>query len=288
MKLKSVFVFSVVVLTGCFTQAQDAAKSISGIVTTRLVTPDDKTVAFILTNPGQPTVPVLASGADETALVPRNQITFSGKAADGVFGAGVQATAGSVSVTDTNQPFKSQPVGVAMFKDATALADDYVQLTNVTFVGEKFDPSGTAMVKSDDGSMVTLLVSKSAAGRATPKEATDIFGVVVKNGGEWRLVAARFLPVNRKDLLALATKDTCITCHNPDTKIVGPAYRDVAASYRNDPDAAAKIITQMQNGGSGKWGAVPMPALKATVPADDMPKLAGWILGYRWDTILAE
>ena len=187
MKLKSVFVFSVVVLTGCFTQAQDAAKSISGIVTTRLVTPDDKTVAFILTNPGQPTVPVLASGADETALVPRNQITFSGKAADGVFGAGVQATAGSVSVTDTNQPFKSQPVGAAMFKDATALADDYVQLTNVTFVGEKFDPSGTAMVKSDDGSMVTLLVSKSAAGRATPKEATDIFGVVVKNGGEWRL-----------------------------------------------------------------------------------------------------
>jgi cytochrome c551/c552 len=288
MKLKSVFVFSVVVLTGCFTQAQDAAKSISGIVTTRLVTPDDKTVAFILTNPGQPTVPVLASGADETALVPRNQITFSGKAADGVFGAGVQATAGSVSVTDTNQPFKSQPVGVAMFKDATALADDYVQLTNVTFVGEKFDPSGTAMVKSDDGSMVTLLVSKSAAGRATPKEATDIFGVVVKNGGEWRLVAARFLPVNRKDLLALATKDTCISCHNPDTKLVGPAYRDVAASYRNDPDAVNKIIAQMQNGGTGKWGAVPMPPLKTTVPPDDMPKLANWILGYRWDAILAE
>ena len=288
MKLKSVFVFSVVVLTGCFTQAQDAAKSISGIVTTRLVTPDDKLVAFILTNPGQPTVPVLASGADATALVPRNQITLSGKAADGAFGAGVQATAGSVSVTDTNQPFKSQPVGAATFKDATDLAYDYVQLTNVTFVGEKFDASGTAMVKSDDGSMVSLLVSKSAAGRATPKDTTDIFGVVVKNGGEWRLVAARFLPVNRRDAQALATKDTCLTCHNPDTKLVGPAYRDVAASYRNDPDAVNKIIAQMQNGGTGKWGAVPMPPLKTTVPPDDMPKLANWILGYRWDAILAE
>lgn len=287
MKFKSVLVFSFGVLVGSLAEAQDAAKSISGIVTTRLVT-HDKTVAFILTNPGQPTVPVLASGADATALTPRNQITLSGKAADGAFGAEVQATAGSVSVTATNQPFKSQPVAAATFKDAMALADDYVQLTNVTFVGEKFDDSGTAMVKADDGSMVTLLVSKSAAGRATPKEPTDIFGVVVKNGGEWRLVAARFLPVNRKDLLALATKDTCISCHNPDTKVVGPAYRDVAASYRNDPDAAGKIITQMQNGGSGKWGAVPMPALKATVPADDMPKLAGWILGYSWDTILAE
>ena len=216
------------------------------------------------------------------------QITLSGKAADGAFGAGVQATAGSVWVTDTNQPFKSQPVGAATFKDATDLAYDYVQLTNVTFVGEKFDASGTAMVKSDDGSMVTLLVSKSAAGRATPKEPTDIFGVVVKNGGEWRLVAARFLPVNRKDLLALATKDTCISCHNPDTKLVGPAYRDVAASYRNDPDAVNKIIAQMQNGGTGKWGAVPMPPLKTTVPPDDMPKLANWILSYRWDAILAE
>jgi hypothetical protein len=46
------------------------------------------------------------------------------------------------------------------------------------------------MVKAEDGSMVTLLVSKSAAGRATPKDATDIFGVVVKNGGEWRLMFA--------------------------------------------------------------------------------------------------
>jgi cytochrome c len=288
MKLKSILVFGIMVLTGGLTPAQNMAKSISGIVTTRLVTPDDRAVVFLLTNPGAPTVPVFASGADAAALVPRNQITLSGAAASGAFGAGVQVTAGSVSVTDTNQPFKSQTIGAANFKDAQAWADVYVQLTNVTFTGDKFDASGTAMVKAGDGAMVTLLVSKGAFGRTTPRDATDVFGVVVRNSGEWRLVAARFLPVNRKDLLALATKDTCITCHNPDTKIVGPAYRDVAASYRNDPDAAAKIITQMQNGGSGKWGAVPMPALKATVPADDMPKLAGWILGYRWDTILAE
>jgi len=288
MKLISAFVFSVVVLTGGLTQAQDAAKSISGIVTTRIVTPDNQTVAFILITPGEPTVPVLASGPDVTALLPRNQIKLSGKAATGPFGAGVQATGGSVSVTDTNQPFKSQPVGAATFKDATVLADDYVQLTNVTFVGDKFDASGTGMVKAEDGSMVTLLVSKSAAGRATPKEATDIFGVVVKNGGEWRLVAARFLPVNRRDAQALATKDTCLTCHNPDTKLVGPSYRDVAAAYRNDPEAANKIIAQMQNGGTGKWGPVPMPPLKTVVPPDDMPKLANWILGYRWDAILAE
>ena len=53
-------------------------------------------------------------------------------------------------------------------------------------------------------------------------------------------------------------------------------------------NAVNKIIAQMQNGGTGKWGAVPMPPLKTTVPPDDMPKLANWILGYRWDAILAE
>jgi len=267
-------------------QAQD--KSVSGIVTARLVQPDGQTTAFVLVNPGEPTLPVQAAGAEAAALLPRNQVTLTGIPADSALGACVQAIAGSISVTDTNQPFTSQPVGAAAFKDAAALADCYVQLTNVTFITGKFDATGTASVKADDGSTVTLLVSKSAAGRETPRVATDVFGVVVKYGGEWRLAAARFLPVNRKELLALATKATCISCHNPDIKVVGPAYRDVAAAYRNDPDAATKIIAQMQNGGIGKWGAVPMPALKATVSPEDMQRLADWILGYRWDAVLAE
>jgi len=83
-------------------------------------------------------------------------------------------------------------------------------------------------------------------------------------------------------------------CHNPDTKIVagtlllGPTYRDVSANYRNDPGAADKLIAQMQNGGTGKWGTNAMPPLKAVLQPDDMKKLADWILSYRWDAILAE
>jgi cytochrome c551/c552 len=44
----------------------------------------------------------------------------------------------------------------------------------------------------------------------------------------------------------------------------------------------------MKNGGQGKWGQVPMPPLAATVQPNDMQKLADWILGYRWDALLAE
>jgi cytochrome c551/c552 len=85
-----------------------------------------------------------------------------------------------------------------------------------------------------------------------------------------------------------------MTCHNPDARVVagtpllGPPYREVAAKYRNDSNAAAKLIAQMKTGGQGKWGQVPMPPLAAVVQPDDMQKLADWILSYRWDAILAE
>jgi len=273
-------------------QAQE--KSISGIVTTRFVATDGSTTAFVLVDPAKPTVTVSASGAHASALTPRNQVTLTGAPTDGAFGAALQVKAGAVTIGETNQPFKSQPITAAAFKDASASAGNYVQLAGVTFVADKFDNAGTAQVKAEDGSFVSLLVSQGVAGRETPKGVTDIFGVVVKNGGDWKLVAARFLPANRKAMIELATKATCMGCHNPDTRVlngtplIGPAYREVAAHYRNDADAAAKLIAQMKNGGQGKWGQVPMPALAAVVQPDDMQKLADWILAYRWDAVLSE
>jgi len=270
------------------------ADEVAGIVTTRLVSPDGATTAFVLVDAAKPTVAVTAAGAEAAALVPRNQVKLSGSPAEGALGKVLQVKTGSVVVGETNQPFKSQPITAASFKDASASAGNYVQLAGVTFVADKFDNSGTAQVKAEDGSIISLLVSKGVAGRETPKGATDVFGVVVKSGGEWKLAAARFLAANRKALIELATKATCMGCHNPDAKVVagtpliGPTYREVAAHYRNDPDAAAKLIAQMKTGGQGKWGQVPMPPLAAVVQPDDMQKLADWILSYRWDAVLAE
>jgi cytochrome c len=121
-----------------------------------------------------------------------------------------------------------------------------------------------------------------------PPGAVNVFGVPVKVAGEWQLMAARFLSVNNKANLALATKHTCISCHNPDIKAVGPSYRDVAAKYKDDPAARATLIAQIEKGGTGKWGVVPMPPLGAKVPPADREVLIDWVLGYRWDAILAE
>ena len=54
------------------------------------------------------------------------------------------------------------------------------------------------------------------------------------------------------------TKAGCTACHSKDKKIVGPAYKDVAAKYKGQ-DVAAKLMEKVRKGGSGVWGPVPMP-----------------------------
>ena len=76
---------------------------------------------------------------------------------------------------------------------------------------------------------------------------------------------------------ALAQSKNCMSCHAIDKKLVGPAYKDVAAKYKGDASAAAKLATKIQKGGAGVWGPVPMPA-NPQVNDADAKKLVAWIL----------
>lgn len=261
--------------------------TVSGIIATRLTLPGNKVVAF-LHNAGEPALAVLADAKEAARLQPRNVVTVAGKLGDGPFGAALTLKPDSVSLTESNKPFTSTAVSAALFKDATAFAGRYVQLTNVTFAPGKFDASGRTKVRSADATEVTLAIGQGAANREAPPDATDVFGIVSKRGDEWQLASARFLPANRKHCQEVATARTCMSCHNPDVLVTGPAYRDVAAKYRNDSEAISKMILQMENGGTGKWGTNVMIALKTLVPPDDMKLLANWIYSYRWDAVLAE
>jgi sulfite dehydrogenase len=78
----------------------------------------------------------------------------------------------------------------------------------------------------------------------------------------------------------IATKYGCLGCHNPAVKLVGPAYRDIAAKYKTDPAASAKIDEQIHKGGSGKWGPIIMPPFPQ-VTASESKVLADWILGLK-------
>ena len=76
---------------------------------------------------------------------------------------------------------------------------------------------------------------------------------------------------------ALATAKNCMACHAVDKKLVGPAYKDVAAKYAGQKDAVDKLAVKIMKGGSGVWGPVPMPA-NAQVNDAEAKKLAAWVL----------
>ena len=78
----------------------------------------------------------------------------------------------------------------------------------------------------------------------------------------------------------LAKKHNCFACHAIDKKLVGPSYKDVAAKYRNDPKAEAKLFEKVKKGGQGVWGQVPMPPNSA-VPDTDIHSLVKWILSQK-------
>ncbi|MBC7500308.1 MAG: c-type cytochrome [Herminiimonas sp.] len=75
----------------------------------------------------------------------------------------------------------------------------------------------------------------------------------------------------------LAKAKNCMACHAVASKVVGPAYKDVAAKYSGQKDAEDKLTQKVLKGGSGVWGAVPMPA-NAQVTEAESRTLVKWIL----------
>ena len=76
----------------------------------------------------------------------------------------------------------------------------------------------------------------------------------------------------------MAQKKNCMACHAVEKKVIGPAYKEVAAKYAGQKDAADKLAQKILKGGSGVWGAVPMPA-NPQVNEAEAKALAAWILG---------
>lgn len=91
------------------------------------------------------------------------------------------------------------------------------------------------------------------------------------------LVSAQANAADEAAMTALAQKSACMSCHGLDKKIVGPAYKDVAAKYKGDKGAEAKLAAKVKAGGKGVWGEVPMPPNSA-VKDEDIKSLVHWVL----------
>jgi cytochrome c len=80
--------------------------------------------------------------------------------------------------------------------------------------------------------------------------------------------------------LKLATDKNCMSCHSVEKKVVGPAYKDIAAKYASQKDAVDMLAGKILKGGAGVWGPIPMPA-NAQVNAAEAKTLATWVMSLK-------
>lgn len=78
----------------------------------------------------------------------------------------------------------------------------------------------------------------------------------------------------------LAKAKNCMACHAIANKVVGPAYKDVAAKYAGQKDVEDKLVQKVMKGGSGVWGAIPMPA-NPQVSEAEAHTLVKWVLSQK-------
>ena len=83
-----------------------------------------------------------------------------------------------------------------------------------------------------------------------------------------------------QDPAALAKSKNCLACHSVSAKVVGPAYKDVAAKYAGQKGIEDKLVQKVMKGGSGVWGPVPMPA-NPQVSEAEAHTLVKWVLAQK-------
>ena len=79
---------------------------------------------------------------------------------------------------------------------------------------------------------------------------------------------------------AMAKAKKCMACHATDKKLVGPSYKEIAAKYAGQADAAAMLADKVKKGGVGAWGKVPMPP-NPQVNDADAKALVDWVLSLK-------
>ena len=79
---------------------------------------------------------------------------------------------------------------------------------------------------------------------------------------------------------ALAEKNNCLGCHSVEEKVVGPAFKDVAAKYKGQKDAAAMLADKVKKGGSGNWGTVKMPP-NPKISDKELKQIIAWVLALK-------
>ena len=88
-----------------------------------------------------------------------------------------------------------------------------------------------------------------------------------------------FQNASAADAETLLKEKACLACHTVDNKLVGPAYKEVAAKHADEADAVATLVTSITKGSSGTYGPIPMPP--NAVNEEEATILATWIMSHK-------
>ena len=75
-----------------------------------------------------------------------------------------------------------------------------------------------------------------------------------------------------KAAIALTQQNACVACHAMDTQLLGPSFSAISQKY---PGKIDYLAAKVKGGGSGVWGAIPMPA--QTLAESDAKIIAAWL-----------
>ncbi|WP_427307045.1 c-type cytochrome [Cupriavidus sp. H39] len=179
------------------------------------------------------------------------------------------------------KPAKLPGYGIAMQKCAICHSADYVSyqppglsLAQWTAEMKKMQQAYGAPI--DDAEVEQLGAYLAVAYGSAKAKDPEIVAIAQKAGKPAASEAAAAPAATAVDVQGLLAKNACLSCHSVTQKVVGPAYHEVAARYKGDPQAQARLEASIRGGSSGKWGSVPMPPF-AALKADEVKALAAYV-----------
>ncbi len=111
---------------------------------------------------------------------------------------------------------------------------------------------------------------------AFPESARNLHGDPAEQN---RTLGSKVAAVEKPtDVAELAKRKACFACHGIDKRIVGPAFKEIAAKYRGEAGIEAKLVQKVRRGGSGVWGPMAMPP-NPDLAEPDAAALVRWLLG---------
>ena len=170
---------------------------------------------------------------------------------------------------------------------STAVAEDRADVL------ERIAPIGKVTVEGQAASAVaeTATPTPVAASETTPEEAAaeatesapaaEGTAAVTEAAAEVEAAVTEAVEevaaATTVDAQTLATSSGCMGCHQLEAKVVGPAYKEVAAKYKDEAGALDMLIGKVKAGGVGTWGQIPMPP-NAHVSEEDIRTIVEWVL----------